>query len=618
MKKAASSLFKKNPIKALKSSLPKEDGICNLTELKIGDEGLKELVQVICDNKTFHTLELFGNSISDVGVDYVIEIVQKCPKIHTLKLEFNNISSFGVEKLCNFLKSNNTIKYIDLYNNKIGDDGIEHLCHLLAVNSTLQYLGLFGCDVHDTGAHMLAEILYFGNNKSLRKVVLTNNPIEDDDILEAIDISLKRNLGDRISDDDYPPLFIERLNKKHARTSLRVLSPVNKDSFTAVSSTINVPLAVTVKELPTPAIVETVNSPDGTDNIVPLEENPVRRMMEKAGFKTYVMPPPKIEAPPPKRVHARAMKDETKIFGVPLDLILRRKGEYGPYPAVLEHILNYLEEKCLDTEGLLRIPGHTGEIDKLKAAIDQGQKIDFDTLDITGKPHTICGLLKAFTRELPEPLLTYEYFDQFIEIAKKTNSSVQFEDLKHLISMLPTPYRVCLGRILQFFSKVIASPDTKMTPTSIGTCFGINFLRMRPDQEDPMKLAQSTKFINKVCELLVVFTDNLFETKIVLNPEPAPEPQATADENPDKKRIAALQFENGALKRKVEQLQQEKKNLEEQLEASTGKSANPSADKLKITNLETEVTSLKREVERLKKLNEELMNKVRILDQVSE
>lgn len=90
-------LFKKNPAKSLKSAIPKMDGVCDLTEMKIGDDGLKELIGTIIDNqKLFHTLELIGNNITDTGVDYVTEIIRSCPKFHTIKLEFNHLSAFGM------------------------------------------------------------------------------------------------------------------------------------------------------------------------------------------------------------------------------------------------------------------------------------------------------------------------------------------------------------------------------------------------------------------------------------------------------------------------------------------------------------------------------------------
>lgn len=543
----------------------------------------------------------------------------------------------GAEKLSNYLKGNNSVKHLDLYNNKIGDVGVEHLTKLLSSNSTLQYLGLFGCDIHDRGANLLAEVLYFGHNKSLRKVILTNNPIDDDDILEAIEVALRRNLGERVTDDDYPILFIERLNKKHARASTRSFplqmdsnnnNTTSRDSVSSSSATPLTPIMTTMNISVSHVREDSVDSPikrmmeakhnsmsgnghmsldtntssaltaamndlsGGTDTpSTPVHEdisdNPVKRMMERAGFRTSVMPPPQKEMTA-KRMTAWAMRNENKVFGMPLEIILRRKNEPGPYPSFVEDVLSHLEHNCLEVEGLLRIPGHTGDMDKLKAAIDQGLRIDFDALDTIGKPHTLCGLIKSFTRELPEPLLTFDYFDQFIEAAKKPTASAQTQELEHLVSMLPVPYRLCLGRIIQFFNRVIESPETKMSPSTIATCFGMNLMRMRPDQEDTLKLAQNTKFINKVCELLITNANVLFESKITLN---APvQPVSQPSNEADKKRISALQFENGALKRKVEQLTLEKKQLEQELESETA--------------------ALKREVEELKREKQRLMNLV--------
>ena len=44
-----------------------------------------------------------------------------------------------------------------------------------------------------------------------------------------------------------------------------------------------------------------------------------------------------------------------------------------------------------------------------------GEKIKFEGYD----PHLIAGLLKKYFIDLPEPLLTFDLYDQFIEAAGK-------------------------------------------------------------------------------------------------------------------------------------------------------------------------------------------------------
>ena len=49
--------------------------------------------------------------------------------------------------------------------------------------------------------------------------------------------------------------------------------------------------------------------------------------------------------------------------------------------------------------------------------LDEGKFPNFDSLEIQNKHHTICGIIKLFVRELPEPLLTFEKFDDFVAVA---------------------------------------------------------------------------------------------------------------------------------------------------------------------------------------------------------
>lgn len=60
---------------------------------------------------------------------------------------------------------------------------------------------------------------------------------------------------------------------------------------------------------------------------------------------------------------------------------------------------------------------------RIREMLDAG-KTNITEGDYVNKDHTICGVIKEFVRDLPEPLLTFELFDDFIEAA-----STQFQIL---------------------------------------------------------------------------------------------------------------------------------------------------------------------------------------------
>lgn len=77
----------------------------------------------------------------------------------------------------------------------------------------------------------------------------------------------------------------------------------------------------------------------------------------------------------------------------------------------------------IDTEGIFRRSGSYARINALKQMVNAGemQAIDFKDEDT----FAVAGLLKAFLRDLHEPLLTYELYDEitkFLEWPKEERS----------------------------------------------------------------------------------------------------------------------------------------------------------------------------------------------------
>lgn len=62
----------------------------------------------------------------------------------------------------------------------------------------------------------------------------------------------------------------------------------------------------------------------------------------------------------------------------------------------------------IDTEGIFRRSGHYAKVVELKQKVNGGNDVDFKDVDT----HVIAGLLKTFLRDLVEPLLTYELYDE--------------------------------------------------------------------------------------------------------------------------------------------------------------------------------------------------------------
>lgn len=69
----------------------------------------------------------------------------------------------------------------------------------------------------------------------------------------------------------------------------------------------------------------------------------------------------------------------------------------------------------IDTEGIFRRSGNIARINELKKRINEGAFIDMSSEDT----HVVAGVLKTFLRDLHEPLLTYELYDEIIQFLGK-------------------------------------------------------------------------------------------------------------------------------------------------------------------------------------------------------
>lgn len=68
---------------------------------------------------------------------------------------------------------------------------------------------------------------------------------------------------------------------------------------------------------------------------------------------------------------------------------------------------------ALETEGIFRRSASLTKIKQLKEVANRGENLIFED------PHQAAALLKTFLRELKEPLLTYELYDEIVHFQSK-------------------------------------------------------------------------------------------------------------------------------------------------------------------------------------------------------
>jgi len=160
----------------------------------------------------------------------------------------------------------------------------------------------------------------------------------------------------------------------------------------------------------------------------------------------------------------------TKQFGVTLGRI---KLHYKVViPPVVKQCIQYLDNPdALETEGLFRRSPSMPKLKDLKAAADRGDPLHFDDV------HEATVLLKTFLRELREPLLTYDLYDEVINF-QKINKDQQLRTASILVmEKLPEDNYKILKYIISFLSRVMERADlNKMNASNLAVVFGPNLI----------------------------------------------------------------------------------------------------------------------------------------------
>lgn len=182
-----------------------------------------------------------------------------------------------------------------------------------------------------------------------------------------------------------------------------------------------------------------------------------------------------------------------KVFGEPLSEVCARENQ--TIPTVAEDAINYLEEKALHLEGLFRIPGNSIVVDQLKAYYD-GES-DSGAIQQCDDIHAVAGLLKLYLRTLPDPLLTYRFYDTFIAVQKNSDFDYRMTNLRKLVNALPKSHKNLLCRLFRFLLRVATfSTENKMSIQNLAIVFGPNLLR--PQDDNVLRIIDDARYVNGI------------------------------------------------------------------------------------------------------------------------
>ncbi|XP_069016172.1 rho GTPase-activating protein 44-like isoform X3 [Embiotoca jacksoni] len=163
---------------------------------------------------------------------------------------------------------------------------------------------------------------------------------------------------------------------------------------------------------------------------------------------------------------------EKPCYGKPLEEHLALSGRDIAFP--IEACVTMLLECGMQEEGLFRVAPSASKLKKLKASLDCGV---LDVQEYSADPHAIAGALKSYLRELPEPLMTFELYNDWIQASNIQDQDKRLQALLGACEKLPPANNSNFKYLIKFLSKLTEyQDDNKMTPGNIAIVLGPNLL----------------------------------------------------------------------------------------------------------------------------------------------
>jgi len=168
--------------------------------------------------------------------------------------------------------------------------------------------------------------------------------------------------------------------------------------------------------------------------------------------------------------------------------------------------IDYIRKFGMETEGIFRESGNFSIIKQIVDDYNIGKEPELETLEM----REISGVLKQYLRSLPEPLLAFDLYSQFLNVYRSSTTLERDAALyKSLIKSLPPTNRLLLRQLLVTLNEITKNSQiNKMTASNLAIVFGPSILR--PQSVDAATELFDMPDVTKVVEFIIINYVKLF------------------------------------------------------------------------------------------------------------
>ncbi|KAM4690042.1 LOW QUALITY PROTEIN: rho GTPase-activating protein 30 [Rhinophrynus dorsalis] len=172
-----------------------------------------------------------------------------------------------------------------------------------------------------------------------------------------------------------------------------------------------------------------------------------------------------------------ACKD--KVFGC--DLLEHLNISGLEVPQVLKSCTEFVEEHGI-VDGIYRLCGIASNVQKLRQEFDMERSSapDLNKDTYLQDVHCVSSLCKAYFRELPNPLLTYQLYDKFADAVAIQLEEHRLVKIKEVLKELPSPHYRTLEYLMRHLVHMASfSSQTNMHARNLAIVWAPNLLRSK-------------------------------------------------------------------------------------------------------------------------------------------
>ncbi|XP_054478813.1 rho GTPase-activating protein 29 isoform X2 [Anoplopoma fimbria] len=232
----------------------------------------------------------------------------------------------------------------------------------------------------------------------------------------------------------------------------------------------------------------------------------------------------------------KKLQGRLHLFGI--DFTQAAKNSQDCIPFIIRKCTSEIENRALNIKGIYRVNGAKSRVEKLCQAFENGK----DLVELSELyPHDISNVLKLYLRQLPEPLILFRYYNDFIGLAKESQSIIveELEELrlspttmtpaqvsvdlnrvlfkiKDLLRQLPPAHYKTLQFLIEHLHRVTEqSEENKMTASNLGIIFGPTLIKPRQaDAEVSLSSLVDYPYQALIVELLIRHYQMIFDTPL--------------------------------------------------------------------------------------------------------